>query len=179
MARKPDVIEVGVSRRVLRIGAAAYPVQNIARAQTVTLVPRRGRAWRRFLLAVVLSMLLAAGAAVAANQATGLPSSGLTALHGAVVAAGALVVISTIRLMVNLSARTYYGLVIETAGTPRTALVSTSQREVAGLVNAIMAAIDDPGAEFHYHMENVQIGGTHIQAGRDVYAAGGDQRVSY
>jgi hypothetical protein len=78
-----------------------------------------------------------------------------------------------------LSARTFYALVIETAGTPRTALVSANQREVTQLVNEIMEAIDDPAAEFHYHMENVQLGGTRIQAGRDAYTAGGDQKIGY
>jgi hypothetical protein len=178
MSYKREVINVGVSRRVLRIGAAAYPVQNIARAQTVTLVPKRGRAWRRYVVAVVLWVILGVAAAVAANKVAGQSNSGLTALHGAEVAALVLVVISTIRLIVNLSARTFYALVIETAGTPRTALVSTKQQEVTGLVNSIMEAIDDAAAEFHYHMENVQIGGTHIQAGRDAYHAAGDQRIS-
>jgi hypothetical protein len=178
MSYKREVINVGVNRRVLRIGAAAYPVQNIARAQTVTLVPKRRTAWRRYVVAVVLWVILGVAAAVAANKLAGLSNSGLTALRGAEVAALVLVVISTIRLIVNLSARTFYALVIETAGTPRTALVSTNQQEVTGLVNSIMEAIDDPAAEFHYHMENVQIGGTHIQAGRDAYHAAGDQRIS-
>jgi hypothetical protein len=176
---KREEINVEVSRRVLRIGTAAYPVRNIARAQTVALIPNREAAWRRYVVAVALWVILGVAAAVAVNKVTGLPNSGLTALHGVEVAALVLVVISTIRLIVNLSARTFYALVIETAGTPSTALVSANPQEVTGLVNAIMEAIDDPAAEFHYHMENVQIGGTHIQAGRDAYAAGGDQRISY
>lgn len=179
MSYKREVINVEISRRVLRIGAAAYPVQNIARAQTVTLVPKRGTAWRRYVVAVVFWVILGVAAAVAVKKVTGLSNSGLTALHGVEVAALVLLVVSTIRLIVKLSARTFYALVIETAGTPRTALVGANQREVTQLVNEIMEAIDDPAAELHYHMENVQLGGTRIQAGRDAYTAGGDQKISY
>lgn len=179
MSHKSEVINVGISRRVLRIGAAAYPVQNIARAQTVTLIPKRGTAWRHYVVAVMFWVILGVAAAVAVKKVTGLSNSGLTALHCVEVAALVLLVVSTIRLIVKLSARTFYALVIETAGTPRTALVSANQREVTRLVDEIMEAIDDPAAEFHYHLENVQLGGTRIQAGRDAYTAGGDQKISY
>jgi Family of unknown function (DUF6232) len=177
VSAKREMVNVGISRRVLRIGAAAYPVQNIARAQTVKLEPNRAKACRRFFAALVLWVTLGGAAAVAANKVTELSNSELTALRGVEIAALVLVVVSTIRLIVKLSARTYYALVIETAGTPRTALVSAKQQEVSQLVDEIMAAVDDPAKEFHYHMENVQFGGTRIEAGRDVYTAGRDQKI--
>lgn len=42
------VIKVEVSKRVLRIGAEACPLQNIARATTIRITPPRARAVGRF-----------------------------------------------------------------------------------------------------------------------------------
>jgi hypothetical protein len=44
---KRELIDVAVSRQVLWVGSEAYPLQNIARAQTLRLVPNRRAAWRR------------------------------------------------------------------------------------------------------------------------------------
>jgi hypothetical protein len=104
---KREVINVEISRRVLRIGAAAYPVQNIARAQTVTLEPKRGTAWRRYVVAVVFWVILGVAAAVAVKKVTGLSNSGLTALHGVEVAALVLLVVSTIRRSYSASVKRY------------------------------------------------------------------------
>src|SRR5690348_17261651 len=120
---KREVINIDVSRRVLRIGPAAYPVQNIARVQAIKLVPNRARAVRRFLVAVLFCVILGVAAAVVAKKDTGLSNSNVTALHGVEIGAVVLVAISIIRLVMKLSARTFYALVIETAGTPRTALI--------------------------------------------------------
>lgn len=66
----------------------------------------------------------------------------------------ALIVISTIRLIRMLSRGTFYALVIETAGTPRTALVSPDKNQIARIVRVIMDAIDDPQVEYHTTVEN-------------------------
>jgi hypothetical protein len=74
---------------------------------------------------------------------------------GVLVLGALLVSISTIRLIVKLSKQmTYFALVIETAGTPRRALVSADQNLVTNLVHMIMDAIDNPTASFHYRVEN-------------------------
>lgn len=162
MPRSED-IDVRVSQQVLWVGAEAYPLQNIARAQTIKLTPNRRAAWRRYLRAIVFWALLGAAAAVAIKQAPRISSvQGSHALHSAAVGVLVLVValtaISTIRLISTLSRGTYYGLVIETAGTPRRVLVSTDQYVVTKLVHKIMDAINNPLAEFqervrdvHYH----------------------------
>jgi Family of unknown function (DUF6232) len=156
-------IYVGVSKQVLWVGSEAYPLQNIARAQTVRLVPNRAAAWRRFLTALLLEVFLGVAAAVALGLAPRIHSvQAYNAVHGVAVGvlvlAVVLVVISTIRLMVVLSRGTYYALVIETAGTPRRLLVSPNEYVVARLIQQIMKAINDPRVEFeervktvHYH----------------------------
>jgi hypothetical protein len=142
---KREFINVRVSRRILWVGAEAYPLQNIARAQTIEIVPRRGAAIGRYVMMVVLWLILGGAAALAIHAL-------------AVLFALALIVISTIRLIKALSRRTFYALVIETAGTPRTALVSADRNMVNRLVHLIMDAIDNPQAEFQFQVENFHVG---------------------
>jgi len=179
-----EVINVGVSRRVLWVGAQAYPLQNIARAQTVKLVPDRGAAVRRYLKAFVLWVFLIAAAAAALRLAPRISSvQGYKVAHdaaaGVLVLVAVLAVIGTIRLTATLSRRAYYALIIETAGTPRRVLVSDDENLVRQLVHRIMAAIDDPQADFlqpvvNYNIEahgpqSVQIGGHHNSSQGAVY----------
>ena len=168
MSYKREMIQVGVSRRILWIGAEAYPLHNIARAQTIKLLPKHGAAWVRYVRAVVLSVLLGVVAAVAINNAESLQAdsearSGLLQLALAVVSV--LIVVSTIRLIRALMARTLYALVIETAGTPRTALVTFDESMVTNLVHRIMDAINNPQAEFQTQVNNLHLGDKIQQVG--------------
>jgi molybdopterin converting factor small subunit len=167
---KSEAIEVRISRQVLWVGAEAYPLQNIARAQTITLVPDYWRACRRYLIAVVCWALLGAAAIAAIRLAPRLDyGQGSNTLHaaaaGALVLALALFALSTIKLIRVLSARTYYALVIETAGTARRALVSTDGNLVSELVRQIIKAIDDPRAEFRQLVVNYHYGDKIYQHG--------------
>jgi Family of unknown function (DUF6232) len=162
-------INVRVSEGILWVGAEAYPLQNIARVQPVKIVPNRGAAWRRYVVAVVICVLLiAAGAAAsrAASQASSLQS--YNALHavraGAYALAAVLAVISTIWLIVRLSKRTAYALVIETAGTPRTALVTYDENLVFHLVRRITAAINNPQDKWQEHITVIDNSSYNINA---------------
>ncbi|SRR6266568_2767961 len=135
---KREALTVGVSRRILWIGSAAYPLQNIARAQTIEIVPNRVRAIGRYILQVVLWLALGAGATAALDRAEipGSDAENLTRLAYYVVAA--LLAISSVKLLMTLVRRTLYAMVIETAGSPQTALVSTSRTEVTSIVRQTM-----------------------------------------
>jgi hypothetical protein len=153
VSHKRELIDVAVSRQVLWVGAEAYPLQNIARAQTLRLMPNRAAAWRRFFKALVLETVLGVAATVALRLAPRLNSlQAYNAVHtltvGALVLVVVLVVISTVRLITVLSRGTYYALVIETAGTPHKTLVSTDGNLIRELVRQIMKAIDDPQTEY-------------------------------
>jgi uncharacterized protein DUF6232 len=156
MSRRAKVLEVGVSRRILWIGSAAYPLHNIARAQTIEIAPDRGRAVRHYVAQMLVWLVLGVGAFAALNGAD--LSSDSDAADLRTLAWGVLlllIAISTVRVLTALMARTYYAMVIETAGSPQTALISTDKREVSSLVRQTMAAIDDPAAEFHYQVNNI------------------------
>jgi hypothetical protein len=168
MVRKSETLEVRVSHRVLWIGAAAYPLQNIARAQIIELVPDRARAVSRFVGQVILSVLLGAALIAGTNILGGSLSDADFPRLLAVIVVFVLIALSTIKLVTRLMTRTYYGMVIETAGSPQTALVSTSRQEVSAIVRQTMDAIDNPRAEFHYQVQHLtsigeqyNVSGTH------------------
>src|SRR6266566_2429407 len=115
MSYKREFINVRVSRRVLWVGAEAYPLQNIARAQTIKIVPKRGAAVGRYIAAVVLWVILGvAAAAISSAMRFGYNYQSTSGV--VVIVVLVLIVISTIRLIRVLSRRTLYALVIETAG---------------------------------------------------------------
>jgi hypothetical protein len=143
---KREVIDIEVSRRILWVGAEAYPLHNIARAQTVKLVPNRALALARYIRAIALWVVLGLVAMIVTQNE----------LVAAVVLV--LIVANTVRLITKLSAATFYALVIETAGTPYRALVSTDENLVTHIVHEIMDAINNPQAEFQFQVENFHVG---------------------
>jgi hypothetical protein len=146
---KTEVIDVQVISRILWVGGDAYPLHNIARVQPSKLVPRRGPALWNYFKAIVLWVLLG----VAAVVVIGLFWFGSNALLGLVaVVVLVLIVNSTIKLI--SATRTFYELVIETAGTPYTALVNPDWKLIIQLVHMITDAINDPQAEFHVQVVN-------------------------
>lgn len=160
MSRKYERIEIEIGQRVLWIGAEAYPLQNIARAKTVKIIPDHKGAWRRYLVGMMLVVFLGIASAVAIELAPQASSTQETAaLHnaavGVLVLTVALFVINTIILLVRLTKEPYYLLSIETTGTPSRLLASAEAAPLRILVHHIMKAIDNPAATFHYEIENL------------------------
>ncbi|MFD6423456.1 DUF6232 family protein [Streptomyces sp. NPDC060198] len=147
------MLQVTVSRRVLWVGAEAYPLQNIARAQAAMYKPAYADAVASFVRRIVL-LALTAGVWFWIVNLT--DSKALRTLS--LFMTGLLLAASVIRLVRVLLRKTFYALIIETAGSPQTALVSWSLDEVYRLVHMIMDAIDDPNASFSLQVENLHVG---------------------
>ncbi|MFK8845195.1 DUF6232 family protein [Streptomyces sp. Ac-502] len=157
------MINVQVSRRVLWVGAAAYPLHNIACVTTVKLKPR---------LWLILKRVGPWGfAACAAFMAVLLFSSGgrvaLVELVAPPVLAGVavLVVSVLVRLIMAATRSGLHRLNIETAGAPYAVLTSPDKNLVAQISHAITDAIDNPQAEFQFQVENFHVGDTIKQFG--------------
>jgi hypothetical protein len=163
---KSEVINVRISRRVLWIGGDAYPLQNIARAQTLQVTPPRETPIREYIKSVAGWVFLGIGVTIVLNIASMHASTLVGLLWLAILAA---LVVRTFKLISALRNRkqTYYALVIETAGTPNTALVSPDSGVVFELVQEIMAAIDNPQAEYSQQVTNVHLGDKITQFGND------------
>ncbi|MCX4983645.1 DUF6232 family protein [Streptomyces sp. NBC_00572] len=172
MARR-KVITVEVSKRVLWIGAEAYPLQNIARATTIKIKPPRARAVGRFVKSLLITGLLAVAALAAAQSDEASGSDRELITRGVEVTAAVLVAAFFLHLIVALLTRTYYALVIETSGNPLTLLTSVDRAEVHQLVRDIMRAVEDPGfTGFTKQMVTYNIGSM-----RGFYNASGDGAV--
>ncbi|MFH8841484.1 DUF6232 family protein [Streptomyces sp. NPDC017868] len=168
MARR-KVIKVEVSRRVLWIGAEAYPLQNIARATTVRIKPPRAKAVGRFLTSLLVTGVLAVAALAVAQSGEVSDSDRELITQGVRITAAVLVAAFLLQLLSVLLTRTYYALVIETSGNPRTLLASLDRNEVHELVRDIMRAIDDP----HFPGFVKQMVTYNIGSMRDFYNASG------
>ncbi|MFJ1766487.1 DUF6232 family protein [Amycolatopsis sp. NPDC088138] len=159
MPHRNGDIEVGVSQQILWVGSEAYPLRNIARARVVRLTVRRAAAAGRFVGFALLWLVLGLGATVALRAAR---SQGVhldKSLGDVVlVVMAVLIAISALRLLYLLLRPALFALVIETAGSPHTALTTTDEAIVDRIVREIMAAINNPAARFKYTVNNVHNG---------------------
>lgn len=149
--RKSSPTQVSVSRQILTIGSSFYPLQSVARVSSVEWIVRlRFLVWSA-VKAFVLAIALWLGAAVAD-----------AASAGAGVVVGLLAVVATgfagYRIVQIFRRRTFYGLVIETAGDPHTALVNDDPKVIADIAGKIMAAINDPSVTFQQTVNNFKMG---------------------
>jgi hypothetical protein len=156
------LIDIRVSHRVLWVADEAYPLQNIARARTAKLVPKRAGAVVRLVVVVLLWVGLAVAGRPALTAARVPRATRDLVLGYASTGLVVLVAVCAIWMVVVVLRRPLYALVIETAGTPFTAVVSPDRDLISRLVHSIMDAIDNPAAEFGYRIENYY-GGNHVK----------------
>ncbi|MCC3767819.1 DUF6232 family protein [Streptomyces sp. UNOC14_S4] len=152
MARN-KVVQVRIEDRILWIGGAAYPVQNIAVAMTVEYVPRRMAAIVRFLssMAILLAVLVLLAR-------TNIPHRyGYGYGYGTLVrpVALALVAFFAFRMLRVLFMRTRYAVYIGTSGSPFAVLGSTDEREMREIVDQVAKAINNPEARYHTTVTNI------------------------
>ncbi|WP_372671545.1 DUF6232 family protein [Amycolatopsis kentuckyensis] len=167
MPHRDGDIEVKVSQQILWVGGEAYPLRNIARARVVRLTVRRGAAFGRFIGFALLWLVLGLGATVALRAAR---SQGVRLDRdldqAVVIVTGVLIALAVLRLLYLLLRPALFALVIETAGNPHTALITTDEAIVAQIVREIMAAINNPAARFRYTVNNIhngnKYGGDHV-----------------
>jgi len=167
MPHRNGDIEVKVSQQILWVGGEAYPLRNIARARVVRLTVRRGAAFGRFLGFTLLWLVLGMGATVALRAAK---SQGVHLDRNlgdvVLVVTGVLIGLAVLRLLYLLVRPALFALVIETAGNPHTALITTDEAVVSQIVREIMAAINNPAARFKYTVNNIhngdKYGGDHV-----------------
>ena len=177
-------VSLRVSRRLLWIGNAYYPLQNIARVNTLTIRPRRKEAIvlfvKRLLLIGALSTLLgllAAAIDFSSSFASG-DGEGSSTLSTLVtlVALGALIY-SFVEMMQVLGSPPRFVLAVETSG-PSTAVVSgTDPKQLRQLARQIADSIENPAAEFAVRVDTITISPAHYYFGDNVNMYGGTGNV--
>jgi hypothetical protein len=179
-ASAPPVIGVSlrVSRRLLWVGDAYYPLHNIARVHTLTIHPRRKEAVllfvRRLLITAAVATLLGLLAGLIDTSGSD-GSAGLTVL--VVIIALATLVYYVTEMLKVLGAPSHYVLAVETSG-PSTAVVTTPDREhLRRLAQQIADAIENPKAEFEVRVDTINVSPKHYYFGDNVNMYGGTGNV--
>ncbi|WP_326597934.1 DUF6232 family protein [Streptomyces sp. NBC_01803] len=178
-------VDLRVSKRLLWIGDAYYPLHNLARVYTLTIRPRRKDAVLLFLkrlliigaVTTFLSLLAAvideSGGSFGSSDSNG--SGGLSAL--VVIIAVAALIYSLVVMLQVLGAPAHFVLAVETSG-PSTAVV-TSQRpdQLRQLARQIADAIENPEADFAVRVNTITISPKHYYFGDSVNMYGGTGNV--
>ncbi|UCM90443.1 DUF6232 family protein [Streptomyces marincola] len=128
-----------------------FPLDNVARVTVTPYRPDRMRALLKFLVLLLLLRLLVTLLAGGAGEAVANAVEGVAA----VVTLGL-----TVQLLIVLTRRSYFVLLVETTGPPFARLYSRDEQLMQRVGAAIVAALDNPQVAFHYRIEHFQIGDT-------------------
>ncbi|WP_031082223.1 DUF6232 family protein [Streptomyces sp. NRRL WC-3549] len=177
-------VDLRVSKRLLWVGGAAYPLQNIARVFTFVLRPRRKEAIALFCKRVVLAISVATGLTVVIWLSTSIASIGRPGDGGGggLVTFVWMVTLAVVAYFVTeltpvLAARPHFVLAVETSG-PSTAMVTSSDpNHLLRLVSQISHAIDHPEAEFTVRVEGISASPHIYHFGDNINMYGGSGNV--
>ncbi|MFJ3923681.1 DUF6232 family protein [Streptomyces sp. NPDC090022] len=162
-----------MSRRLLWVGEAAYPLHSIARVQTFVAKPDRWGAFTSF-----LKRLAGLAVAFVVLQLVNEDSGGYASSRedNADVLWGLAVVVAiglVVHLFVQLAAPSRYALSVETNG-PAAAVVTLPEPEqLRHLVGRIVHAIEHPEAEFSVIVERLSVNPRNYHIGDNVNINGG------
>ncbi|MEU6970999.1 DUF6232 family protein [Kitasatospora aureofaciens] len=170
-----------MTRRILWIGTAAYPLATVARVSITVIVPDVLGAVKRFLrfagtvLGIALVLAALTSLAGSSHSAFGSSSGSSDSGSGWIVAVSLILVVFyfLVATLPVLLQRRLHALTIDTAGPP-TALLAWKDPEHAYELQArITHAIENPQTEFQQFVSNVLVDLRHYQFGDNVNIYGG------
>ncbi|MGW2705115.1 DUF6232 family protein [Streptomyces sp. NPDC001340] len=179
-------VELRVTKRMLWIDTAAYPLHNIARVYTSTLRPRRKEAVMRFLkaAAVILTVTFVlslpdlldsslSGGGLGGESSPG-PSGFVQFVWTVAGLAGAYFFGE---MLTVLTASPHYALVVETNGASTGVVTSQHPQHLDQLVGQISYAIEHPDTEFQVTVQRLTVSPTNYYFGDNVNMYGGNGNV--
>ncbi|MER6626941.1 DUF6232 family protein [Streptomyces sp. NPDC000987] len=165
-------VDLKVSRRLLWVGEAAYPLHNISRVHTFVLKPKRTEAVNEFLKWTALTAV-----ALVAVQAISQDASSRSQENGSARGLGALGLVVVIGLFVRMlkmwNTPPEHVLAVETASGSTSLVTLPDPAQLRQLVLYIVNAIENPGAEFHVRVASLQVNPKNYQFGDTVNMYGG------
>ncbi|MGW4981178.1 DUF6232 family protein [Streptomyces mirabilis] len=171
-------VDLRVSKRLLWVGGAAYPLQNIARVYTFTLHPRRMDATVRFFKNVAITLSVAFALTIIGTvTALGSENAAGGILTFVWLSTAAALIYFIGELISVLSAQSHYVLAVETAGPSTAVVTSPNPQHLNQLVGYITHAIDNPEAEFQVKVESITISPKNYYFGDNVNMYGGTGNV--
>jgi membrane protein implicated in regulation of membrane protease activity len=162
-----------VSRRILWVGDAAYPLQNLSRIRAFVMLPRKQEAVVRFLkrLGLIIGGGIALFLALTPLMAFGGGEAVMTLLFLAGSTALALSIVDLVRV---LSAPPYHVLLAETNGGGHALVTSHQPQQLHGLAHQITEAIEHPETEFQVRVDTITLNPKHYYFGDNVNMYGGN-----
>lgn len=175
-----DGVQLRISRRLLWVGQAAYPLHNIVRVQTALLTPNRVRAVILFLRwAAVLVLAYVLIAQFADDDGPGYSGgygdedntgSTVEALLGVAAMAGMILVGL---LVYRLTRPDVHVMVVEVASASIALVTMPDEDQLEVVVQHVVHAIDHPEAEFSIRMDRVELNLRSYHLGDSVNIYGG------
>ncbi|MFE3070498.1 DUF6232 family protein [Streptomyces sp. NPDC059247] len=135
------MLEISVRRRMLWVGAAAFPLHNLSRVQAARYVPDRGAA----LLGLLKWLLGAVVAFAVLDLVFGGDTSAVKGNEGPLLVVLVLVVVFAGRALFEAATPI---LIVETAGGTWMVVTLPNADELRDIAGRIVHAIDHPEAEF-------------------------------
>ncbi|WP_246094527.1 DUF6232 family protein [Streptomyces griseofuscus] len=175
----PRMLDLRVSKRILWIGRAVYPLANIARVYSFMLRPRRKEAVLRFLrysagtIAIAMLVMLPSLPALALGG-----SDGQSGAAGYVVFVWLLAVGAEIFFLADmigvLAASPQFVLAVETSGASTALVTSPDPRYLDQLVEQLSYAIEHPDTEFRVTVQSLTVSPKNYYFGDNVNMYGGN-----
>ncbi|WP_189941412.1 DUF6232 family protein [Streptomyces aurantiogriseus] len=163
--RRAVGVDLKVSKRLLWVGEAAYPLHNVTRVHTLVLRPKRMEALTDFLKWTALTVVASVVIQVVADDDS---VQVMLLLLG-----GALVVWLFVRMLKLWSAPDEHVLAVETNSASTALVTLPNPEQLRQLVQYIVNAIENPEAEFQVRVESLQINPKNYQYGDTVNMYGG------
>ncbi|MET9853443.1 DUF6232 family protein [Streptomyces sp. NPDC006450] len=170
-------VHLRISRRLLWVGRAAYPLHNIVRVQTTVLTPDRGRAVVQFVkwagVLFVAYILLAFFIEESPSSSYGgyeERDSTAETLVGVEVIVGMFLLA---QLVYRLSRPDVHAMVVEVASASIALVTMEDESQLDVVVQHLVHAIDHPEAEFSIRMEKVELNLKSYHLGDSVNIYGG------
>lgn len=167
---------VAVTRHILWVGTAAYPLAAIARVSTTVLVPEKASAVVRLLRLIGIMTVAVLVIEVLINLSDSDRSSGSYPVDAAPFIVSAVVIVVVYFFVVTLPRLVQprlYALTVDTAGPPTAVLAWKSPGPAHDLQATISRAIENPQVEFQQFVTTVTIDRRHYQSGDSVNIYGG------
>ncbi|WP_369391173.1 DUF6232 family protein [Streptomyces sp. CG1] len=179
----PTRLDLRVSKRILWIGAAVYPLQNIARVYSFILRPKRKEAVLRFLRYTAGTLIVGFIAMLPSLPSLTLGGGGEqnSGAAGYVIFIWLVAVVAEIFFLVDmlsvLTASPQHVMAVETSGASTALVTSQDPRQLDQIVGQISYAIDHPDAEFKVTVQSLTVSPKNYYFGDNVNMYGGSGNV--
>ncbi|MCX5405364.1 DUF6232 family protein [Streptomyces sp. NBC_00335] len=137
-------VTLRVSRRLLWVGQAVYPLHNVVRVQSFVLKPNRTKAALQFGLWMVVMLVLA-------SLSKSISGSGVPLIIVLVM------ILLVAQLVWRLTRPNVFAMAVETSGTPLAVVTLARLDDLRGLVRRIVDAIEHPEKEFSIYVHQLQV----------------------